>query len=110
MKLALASTIRSPPRFASDSENVSAPCLPPPVDARGGERGFEFEMGESATAAYIMGWEMAKWGTSGSRCGDFGKTQRLLFGPCQKEKPARGFVEVDPIWGPAGQVRGSVKR
>ena len=45
-------------------------------------------------------------GTSGRRGGE---RQRLLFGPCQKEKPACGFVEVDPIWGPGEGISEKVK-
>lgn len=41
--------------------------------------------------------------------GDLGERQRLLFEPCQKEKPACGFVEVDPIWGPGAGISEKVK-
>jgi hypothetical protein len=41
--------------------------------------------------------------------GGFGERQRLLFGPWQKEKPACGLVEVDPIWGPGEGISEKVK-
>jgi hypothetical protein len=124
MKLAPASTIRSDPLPASPPiPRASRPLLCPfrSIDARGGDlfglaarcgsslKWGERARGESVTAALIMGEEMAKSGRRGGSKGDLGERQRLLFGPCQKEKPACGFVEVDPIWGPGAGISEKVK-